>query len=353
MNDRAVVDQQQLRQRLVVTDPIPVLDSARFEQMYRIAKVMALSSLIPDSLGKDKDGNLLPIEVVISNCFLIVNQAVGWHMDPFAVAQCASVVKGRVCYEGKLIAAVLDRCAGVVLSYAWNDAQGDALEITVSGTIPGEAVARTVKGTVGAWKTTRTGSPWAVQPRMQLAYRGAREWGRLHRPAVMLGVYSDDELEAAVERQERRPPPPPAFVAIEGAGETRKPVAPAIEHKQTTAVETAVETRDPVVTSGTQTQTQPPAAQRRPPAPPSARPMPTSPSFDFAAHKARAAEALTKADSFDACDEVFARFGQNWKANLSDEQYMEIRDLVTDRQDQFEPVRRVEWTEDGVIESQG
>lgn len=216
MSNVAVIDQQRPReQRIQVIDSVPVLDTGRFDQMFRIARVMAQSNLIPDTLCsalEDQDDGKkkkvwLPTETVTANCFLIVNQAVGWGMDPFAVAQCASVVHGRVCYEGKLIAAVIEQKLGVRLQYEWNDKVGDDMGIIVRGTIPGETAAREMKGTVREWKTTGSGSPWLKQPRMQLAYRGSRDWGRLHTPSVMLGVYSDDEMEA-VERQERLPARP-------------------------------------------------------------------------------------------------------------------------------------------------
>ncbi len=220
MSNVAVIDSAPRRpERIQVVDVIPVLDTGRFEQMQRIALVMARSELIPETLCKGKDDKnndvWLPLEVVTARCFLIVNQAVGWRMDPFAVAQCASVVHGRVCFEGKLIAAVLDNLLGVKLEYQWDDKQGDALGIIVSAVgDDGELVCnkdgtpKTVKGTVGEWKTTSKGSPWPNQPRKQLAYRGAREWARLHKPSVMLGVYTPDDMDATAERQLRLPPPP-------------------------------------------------------------------------------------------------------------------------------------------------
>lgn len=221
MSNVAVINSAPRRpERIQVVDVIPVLDTGRFEQMQRIALVMARSELIPETLckGKDDDGKeiWLPIETVTARCFLIVNQAVGWRMDPFAVAQCASIVYGRVCYEGKLIAAVLDNLLGVSLEYRWNDKPGDALGIVVSAVDEDgklicneDGTPKTVEGTVGEWKTTGKGSPWFTQARKQLAYRGAREWGRLHRPRVMLGVYTPDDMDATAERQARLPPPPP------------------------------------------------------------------------------------------------------------------------------------------------
>jgi hypothetical protein len=188
------------RQSIQVIDPIPVLDTGRFEQMQRIARVMAESSLIPDSLCKTKDDDgkdvWLDLPRVIANCFLVVNQAVRWGMDPFAVAQCVSVVHGRICYEGKLVAAVLDAKIGVNLNFRWDDKTGDLHGIVVFGTLPGEVEPREVDGTVGGWKTTSKGSPWLTTQgaHRQLAYRGAREWARLHKPSIMLGVYTDDEM---------------------------------------------------------------------------------------------------------------------------------------------------------------
>jgi hypothetical protein len=204
-------------ERLIVHDPVGVLDTARFEHLMRIAKVMACSSLIPDSLTI-KDKRALEPDAVLGNCFLVVNQAARWNADPFAVAQCVSVVRGKICYEGKLIAAIIAAKLGVRLSYVWNDLPGDNLGIIVSGTIPGETDSRSIAGTVGQWKTTGDNSPWPKNPRNMLAYRGAREWGRLHASDIMLGVYSPDELEDLTDNMRatrardvtrKEPPAPP------------------------------------------------------------------------------------------------------------------------------------------------
>ncbi len=189
----------------VVTDPIAVLDTARFEHMQRIANVMAHSNLIPNALCFEKDGDRLvplPIEVVTANCFLVVNQAVRWEMDPFAVAQCVSVVHGKLCYEGKLIAAVIKARLGYDLEYDITG-EGEQMHVVVTATLNGNPVldsknrAKIATGTVAEWQTDGKGSPWAARggrPRM-LRYRGAREWCRIHEPGLMLGVYGDDEME--------------------------------------------------------------------------------------------------------------------------------------------------------------
>lgn len=199
-------------QRIEVIDPLPLLDTGRFEGMQRIASLMASSSLTPDCLRtvrvlddegkplKENGKNVieqLPFASILANCFMVVNQSVRWGLDPFAVAQSVSVVSGKLCYEGKLVAGVLDAKLGIELSYEWNDLKGDAYGIVVSGRTQKRGELKSVKGTVGEWKTDRYGSPWklAANHHRMLAYRGAREWARIHKPSLMLGVYTDDEMQ--------------------------------------------------------------------------------------------------------------------------------------------------------------
>jgi hypothetical protein len=222
MNELVAATSEEIRraERIQVMDSIPVLDTGRFEHMQRIASVMAQSSMIPDALytaGSGNDKKELPLPAVISNCFLVVNQAVRWGMDPFAVAQCVSIISGRICYEGKLIAAVLDAKLGLRLIPEYDEGHGDQLGVTIYAyTADDKAIANprtgdalVVKGTVGDWKTTRTGSPWAAGKahKSMLMYRGSREWVRLYRPAIMLGVYAVDEMEDfEVDRRSQETP---------------------------------------------------------------------------------------------------------------------------------------------------
>ena len=213
-------------------DVIPTLDTSKFEHMQRLATVMAKMSTIPESLRGTRDGaNFLafPNEVVVANCFRIVNQSVRWGFDPFAVVDCCSVVHGKLMWEGKLVAAVLDAKLGVRLAYTFTneDKPNDqSLGVIVSGTLPGETTARTIEGTVAGWHRGPK-SPWNSPSawKRQLRYMGAREWARAHAPAVMLGVYTDDELDdiasrdvpaghRAVRMKDITPPAPAAVTAI-------------------------------------------------------------------------------------------------------------------------------------------
>ncbi|MRX33180.1 hypothetical protein [Aminobacter sp. MDW-2] len=211
MNAITPVDDKPKRQLIEVVDPIPVLDTSRFEHMQRIASVMAQSTLIPESLYKEGTGTdkrELPLSQIISNCFLVVNQSVRWGLDPFAVAQSVAVVRGKLCYEGKLVAAVLDAKLGVRLHHHFTGEPSKTdyriyvsdqpwTEDMIARVKPGMTYpgARIVDGSVAQWSTGDK-SPWAHSKnyRRMLVYRGARDWARFYEPAVLLGVYTPDEM---------------------------------------------------------------------------------------------------------------------------------------------------------------
>lgn len=213
-----------------VVDPVPIMDTARFEHFQRIASVMARSSMIPETLrteGKKNDKKPLPYEQVLSNCFLVVNQAARWGMDPFAVISCCSVVHGRLAYEGKLVAAVLDAKLGISLHHHFTgEPASEAYRIYLSDQPFTDAVIQQLKpgvkipglrlwdGSVAEWKTTGEGTPWTPKnfPRM-LIYRGSRDWTRIYEPAVLLGVYTDDELMDLAEDARARRATPVASLA--------------------------------------------------------------------------------------------------------------------------------------------
>jgi len=175
---------------------LSIFNQSQFEQLYRVAEVLSQSSLIPDSLKGDDEKS------TVANCFLVVEQSSRWGLSPFAVAQCASLVRGKLQWEGKLVHAVIQSLAGINLEYQISG-EGEKMKVIVSGILAGETEPRTVTGTVSAWKTTHNGSPWSgpdAYPRM-LRYRGAREWARAFNPAVLLGVYTPDEIEPPKVRQ--------------------------------------------------------------------------------------------------------------------------------------------------------
>lgn len=160
------------------------LDTAVFEQIQRVAVMMSRAGLAPSHLrGEGK----------VADCILVVAQALRWKSDPFAVAQHTFVTQGKLGYEGKLIAAMVNSSGKLKenLNYEYSG-EGDGRTIVVSGTLKGSDVLRKIDGTVGKWKTGN--EFWKKNPDQMLAYRGAREWARRHMPEVLLGVNSEDEI---------------------------------------------------------------------------------------------------------------------------------------------------------------
>lgn len=156
------------------------LTPANMDQAMKLADMMAQSALVPKDLqGKPAD------------CLLVIEQAMRWEMSPFAVAQSTSVIHGKLMYEGKLVAAVvntrpeLDRR----LTYTYSG-DGDNRTVTVKGKLKNEDEQQ-ISVTLKDVKTSN--QIWAKQPDQQLAYSGARIWARRHMPEAMLGVYVPEE----------------------------------------------------------------------------------------------------------------------------------------------------------------
>ena len=160
------------------------MDTGIFEQLQRVATMMAKASLVPAHLqGK------------VSDCFLVVAQSFRWGMDPFSVAPHTFVLSGKLGYEGKLIAALVNASGRLEgnLRPTYTGAAGTLQRgVVISARLKGETQDRTVEGTVAGWQTQNV--KWKEIPDQMLVYRGAREWARRHMPEVMLGITADEEL---------------------------------------------------------------------------------------------------------------------------------------------------------------
>jgi len=172
------------------------MQTSLFEQVQRAAMMLSRSNLVPAHLrGEDK----------VADCFLVIEQAMRWRMSPFAVAQSTYVLSGKLGYEGKLIAAVVNASPRLEKSLNFEySGKGQDRQVRVYATLKGESTPREIMGTVATWKTfTKDGSinkQWENGPDQMLSYRGAREWARRHMPEVILGVYAEEELEQIATR---------------------------------------------------------------------------------------------------------------------------------------------------------
>jgi len=183
--------------RLTVHDESAIgymMDTAKFDHCWRIAQAMAAGSLLPDHLALGRDKRPLAPANIAGNCFRIVNQALRWNMDPFALVDETYVVGNKLGYQGKLVAAVVNARAGLEsrLRYTF-DGAGDARTVTVVGRFRGETEDRTVRLSVAQAKTAN--QMWTKDPDQKLCYSGVTKWARRHCPEIMLGVLTDDDIE--------------------------------------------------------------------------------------------------------------------------------------------------------------
>lgn len=191
-----------------------ILDKDRFEQLQRVARMLSHQSFTPAHLkGTNQDQT-------VANCFRVVNQAIRWGFDPFAVADETYVVHGRMGYQGKLVAAVLNTRASLPgrLRPLYNTKKGTDFAVVVySGQEPLSEQAKTalieyadsgatqalqrltlsgvlaVRLTVGQGMTKN--EMWIKDPEQKLWYSGAIKFARRHCPEVIQGVLTDDDMD--------------------------------------------------------------------------------------------------------------------------------------------------------------
>lgn len=166
-------------------DPVSLyMNTGIFDQLQRVAKMMAKANLVPAHLRGDEK---------IADCFLVAAQAFRWRMDPFSVAQHTFVTSGKLGYEGKLIAGLINASGKLETNLRpVYSGDGQGRKVVIVGRIRGEPEDRTIDGTVAGWKTSN--EKWQSMPDQMLFYRGAREWARRHMPEVMLGISAEEEV---------------------------------------------------------------------------------------------------------------------------------------------------------------
>ena len=189
--------------------PIDLLQDENFDKLWRMAEALANSAL---SVPKELKGN-------IGDCLAIVTQAMIWGLNPFAVAQKAHVINGKLGYEAQLVNAVVMQSGAIKGSFRY-EYEGDRCR--VGAVLRGENAI-----TWGEWLSAASvqvkNSPlWKVNPKQQMGYLQVKNWTRAYCPGALLGIYTADELEdmrdvmptaAVVESLTKLPSLPPYSAA--------------------------------------------------------------------------------------------------------------------------------------------
>lgn len=193
----------------------------------KFAEIMCKGRLVPQHLQES-----------IADCLMVVEQAARWRLSPFAVAQCTSVIQGKLMFEGKLVAAVVNARGELVekLQYRFSG-EGERLICFPWARLKGEDKPREIPEGVELVKVRTNNDMWRKQPHQQLTYAAARIWARRHMPELMLGVYTPEE---DIEPAEPRLDPSSARALITELDNPKASAAPATHGAEGAANSTVV-----------------------------------------------------------------------------------------------------------------
>lgn len=164
-----------------------------------------------------------------ADCAAVTMQALTWGMNPFAVAQKTHVTQGgQLGYEAQLVNAVIQNSGalesdpqyehfgdwskvlgkveerksdkgGKYYVATYTKADEDGLGVIVRATLRGESQPRELP-LLMSQAYPRFSTQWATDPKQQICYLALRKFVRLHKPGVLLGVYTEDELAPVGEK---------------------------------------------------------------------------------------------------------------------------------------------------------
>lgn len=200
MNRMTITNRQEEAGQIIRMD-----DRSRFETAMQYARTFSRASLLPEHLRAVRSGNkveALSSEEIEANCFLICNQALLWDIDPFSAISESYVVRGKLAFQGKLVAAVVNRELAKKLKPHY-EGSGDDRQCKLVGTLKGEDEPREVVVSLGKAKTDNP--MWRSDPDQKLFYTAAIKWARRHLPEVLLGISSDDDPETIDETRAEYP----------------------------------------------------------------------------------------------------------------------------------------------------
>lgn len=172
-----------------------LLDSNRFGQIQRVAKLFAESTLVPEVFQKQE-----------ANCAVALQMAFRLRVDPMMLMQNMYIVHGRPGIEAKLAIALMNQRGPFTGPLQWRfQGEGDGRSCTCYAThrATGALCEQTVTWAmvVAEGWLSKSGSKWKTMPDIMFQYRSAMFLGRLYCPEVLLGLPTDDELrDIGVER---------------------------------------------------------------------------------------------------------------------------------------------------------
>lgn len=170
-----------------------LLDTSRFEQLYRIAQLYSRTKLIPEHFqGKPED------------CMIVLQMAMRLNVDPMPMLQGMYVVHGKPGMEAKLAIGLINT-SGLFQNSLDYEVDGDdpkEKDYRVRAFAVSRATGKRINGPWIDWPMVKaegwdgkSGSKWKTMPGLMFQYRAGMFFGRLHCPERLMGMQTVDELQ--------------------------------------------------------------------------------------------------------------------------------------------------------------
>jgi hypothetical protein len=166
-----------------------LLDSAKFHQAWRVAKLFAASKLVPVHFQGSPE-----------SVFVALHMALRLQLDPMMLMQNTYMVSGRPGMEAKLIMALVNARGPFSGPIQWRmEGEGVTRRCTAYAT---HAKTNEICEATVTWEmveaegwSKKAGSKWLTLPDLMFRYRSAAFLARLYCPEVIMGLNTVDELE--------------------------------------------------------------------------------------------------------------------------------------------------------------
>ncbi|MES0328282.1 MAG: RecT family recombinase [Gammaproteobacteria bacterium] len=177
---------------------ISITNQEQMSSILAFAKIMSTSICTIPKHFHGKEGD----------CMAVIMQAARWGMDPYQVASKTHVVSGNLGYEAQLVNAVVSSSDAITGRFhyeysggEWKDSKDTAAWVRVGAILKGEDEIQWGERLYPSKVTIKNSPLWASNPKQQSGYLAIKYWARLYAPAVLLGVYTPDEMHEKAERE--------------------------------------------------------------------------------------------------------------------------------------------------------
>jgi hypothetical protein len=167
-----------------------------YENAWRMAGALAMSSLVPEAYRGDKNR---------PNILIAMELAARIGASVFAVMQNIDIIHGRPSWRATFLIATVNASGRFTpIRFKWQGKEGTeswgCRAVAKDRETGEECVGALI--TIGLAKaegwSTKNGSKWRSMPEQMLMYRAAAFWARIYAPELSLGMQTSDEVRDVI-----------------------------------------------------------------------------------------------------------------------------------------------------------